>query len=45
MRDRAKIMYEKGLFGNKNLSATDITYNSDGEPIYKQGDENNNQNL
>lgn len=45
MRDRAKIMYEKGLFGNKNLSATETTHNSKGETIYKQGDENNNQNL
>lgn len=49
MRDRAKVLYDKGVLGNKNLSATEtrtIT-DSDGKEItiFAQGTEDNNQNL
>ncbi len=45
MRDRAKVLYDKGLLGNKNLSALETTLNSDNVRIYAQGTENDNQNL
>lgn len=49
MRDRAKVLYDKSLLGNKNLSATEtrtITDANDKEvTIFAQGTDDNNQNL
>jgi len=45
MRDRWKVLYDKGLLGNANLSATKTKKNADGNTIYAKGTEDNNQNL
>ena len=43
--DRAKVLYDKGRLGNKNLSATKTYKNSKGETFYAEGTETDNQNL
>ena len=44
LKDRAKVLYDKGMLGDKNLSARK-TVEVDGETYFTQGDENDNQNL
>ena len=46
LRDRATVLYEKGVLGNKNLSAIKTAgKNKNGETIYESGSETDNQNL
>lgn len=49
LRDRAKLLYDRGVLGNKNLSATETktTTDADGKEItiFAQGTDTNNQNL
>ena len=49
LRDRAKLMYDRGLLGNKNLSAkekvTRTTPDGKTEVVYAAGTETDNQNL
>lgn len=45
LKDRLKVLYQKGKLGNSNLSATEVVTTKDGQKYYKQGTEDNNQNL
>lgn len=45
LQDRLKVLYQKGMLGDENLSATKTRKNSKGETIYEKGTETNNQNL
>ena len=45
MRDRVKLLYKKGLLGNKNLSAIETLKDKDGNDIYAKGTDTDNQNL
>lgn len=44
LKDRAKVLYDKGMLGDKNLSARK-TVNVEDQTYFTQGDENDNQNL
>lgn len=43
--DRLDAMKDKGLLGNKNLSATKTRTNSEGKTVFEKGTDTDNQNL